>query len=282
MTRSTWSRKGFLGLTVSCARCHDHKFDPIPQKDYYSLHGIFASTAEPKENPIIAAQGDAKQYQDYLKARRGGDGGRAASLCRTRSQRTRAALPRSTPARFAHGLAASRARIGASTSKSSGLPAKEVQEIVQFMQLEGRGVGGARRSPVFGPFFAFAELPADKFCREGRASRRGDREGNASASFPVNPHIAALFTGKAPASHRGSRRRSTPTFSRSSTRSAAAPAAPAPRRCWPAPSAPPPKDADLQELKRRALYREPAEGLRPPKTSASCSRRRPAIATSSS
>jgi cytochrome c553 len=35
--------RGFLGLTVSCARCHDHKFDPIPQVDYYSLAGIFQS-----------------------------------------------------------------------------------------------------------------------------------------------------------------------------------------------------------------------------------------------
>jgi hypothetical protein len=36
--------RGFLGLTVSCARCHDHKFDPIPQQDYYSLAGVFWST----------------------------------------------------------------------------------------------------------------------------------------------------------------------------------------------------------------------------------------------
>src|SRR5258708_30082261 len=36
--------KAFLGLSVSCARCHDHKFDPIPQADYYSLAGIFRST----------------------------------------------------------------------------------------------------------------------------------------------------------------------------------------------------------------------------------------------
>jgi hypothetical protein len=38
VTRST------LGLTVSCARCHDHKFDPVPQVDYYALAGIFTST----------------------------------------------------------------------------------------------------------------------------------------------------------------------------------------------------------------------------------------------
>ncbi|VTS02881.1 PSD1 and planctomycete cytochrome C domain-containing protein [Tuwongella immobilis] len=36
--------RSILGLTVSCARCHDHKFDPIPQTDYYALAGIFTST----------------------------------------------------------------------------------------------------------------------------------------------------------------------------------------------------------------------------------------------
>jgi hypothetical protein len=36
--------RGFLALTVSCARCHDHKFDPIPTQDYYSLAGVFFST----------------------------------------------------------------------------------------------------------------------------------------------------------------------------------------------------------------------------------------------
>jgi hypothetical protein len=36
--------KAFMGLTVACARCHDHKFDPIPTRDYYALAGIFRST----------------------------------------------------------------------------------------------------------------------------------------------------------------------------------------------------------------------------------------------
>jgi hypothetical protein len=36
--------RGFLGLTVSCARCHDHKFDPIPTQDYYSIAGVFRSS----------------------------------------------------------------------------------------------------------------------------------------------------------------------------------------------------------------------------------------------
>src|SRR5262249_49714247 len=36
--------RGLLGLTVSCARCHDHKFDPIPTQDYYALAGVFLNT----------------------------------------------------------------------------------------------------------------------------------------------------------------------------------------------------------------------------------------------
>jgi cytochrome c553 len=38
--------RGFLGLTVACAQCHDHKFDPIPTRDYYSLLGVFLSTKQ--------------------------------------------------------------------------------------------------------------------------------------------------------------------------------------------------------------------------------------------
>ncbi|MDP3072380.1 MAG: DUF1549 and DUF1553 domain-containing protein, partial [Opitutaceae bacterium] len=48
--------KAFLGLTVSCARCHDHKFDPIPTKDYYSLYGVFANSLPPAEFPTIATK----------------------------------------------------------------------------------------------------------------------------------------------------------------------------------------------------------------------------------
>src|SRR5262249_11166894 len=61
--------KGFLGLTVSCARCHDHKFDPIPTKDYYSLRGVFASCAEPAVEPIILKTVGGPDYADYFKKR---------------------------------------------------------------------------------------------------------------------------------------------------------------------------------------------------------------------
>ena len=55
--------RGMLGLTVACARCHDHKYDPIPTKDYYSLYGVFTSSVEPKELPLL---GEPAQTPEYL------------------------------------------------------------------------------------------------------------------------------------------------------------------------------------------------------------------------
>lgn len=58
--------RGFLGLTVACAQCHDHKFDPIPQKDYYSLLGVFNNTK--KSEWPLAPPAQVKAYRDYQKA----------------------------------------------------------------------------------------------------------------------------------------------------------------------------------------------------------------------
>ncbi len=59
--------RGLQGLTVSCARCHDHKFDPIPARDYYSLYGVFASSIEPKELPTIASTTPTPENLDFQK-----------------------------------------------------------------------------------------------------------------------------------------------------------------------------------------------------------------------
>lgn len=47
--------RGLLGLTLACARCHDHKFDPIPTLDYYSIAGVFDNSAV-KEFPLVPQQ----------------------------------------------------------------------------------------------------------------------------------------------------------------------------------------------------------------------------------
>jgi len=57
--------QGFMGLTVSCARCHDHKFDPIPTKDYYALHGVFSSSVEPEKGPFITPPKETPEYADF-------------------------------------------------------------------------------------------------------------------------------------------------------------------------------------------------------------------------
>ena len=59
--------RGLQGLTVSCSRCHDHKFDPIPTADYYSLHGIFASSQDADELPVIQSPRSEEDYQCFLK-----------------------------------------------------------------------------------------------------------------------------------------------------------------------------------------------------------------------
>ena len=76
--------RGFLGLTVACARCHDHKYDPIPTKDYYSLYAILSNIREPEDRPLLGESGALspkqevyqqrlehiwKEYQDYRKRR---------------------------------------------------------------------------------------------------------------------------------------------------------------------------------------------------------------------
>ena len=57
--------RGLLGLTVACARCHDHKYDPIPTADYYALYATFASSRPPELPPIIGSPPETQPYQDY-------------------------------------------------------------------------------------------------------------------------------------------------------------------------------------------------------------------------
>lgn len=61
--------RGFLGLTVSCARCHDHMYDPVTAEDYYALYGVFRSVNEPGELPLLGEPDpEDPQYQAFLQA----------------------------------------------------------------------------------------------------------------------------------------------------------------------------------------------------------------------
>ncbi|MFK7820561.1 MAG: PSD1 and planctomycete cytochrome C domain-containing protein [Planctomycetaceae bacterium] len=59
--------RGMMGLTVTCARCHDHKYDPIPAADYYSLYGVLASTNEvDRKKTSLRLVDAAKPFNPYI------------------------------------------------------------------------------------------------------------------------------------------------------------------------------------------------------------------------
>ncbi len=57
--------RGLMGLTVTCARCHDHKFDPIPTADYYALYASIAPSKSPSQLPAIGSVADENALRQY-------------------------------------------------------------------------------------------------------------------------------------------------------------------------------------------------------------------------
>ncbi len=178
--------KAFLGLTVACARCHDHKFDPIPAADYYSLHGIFASTIEPLQRPGITAgpqgaalKADYQKRLDQLQAESAAGYYKYFKEMRARYDREMAG------------------RLVAATLKRGSIEWGDVNEKYKLetplpdfepmrIQLD---------SPITGPFARVAAIPAAVF--EERAA------GVLAAALsdpkhPVNPLIASALRGLKP------------------------------------------------------------------------------------
>ena len=59
--------RGTQAMTIGCARCHDHKFDPIPTSDYYALYGVFANSNEPENKPELSKPENTPELQAYEK-----------------------------------------------------------------------------------------------------------------------------------------------------------------------------------------------------------------------
>ena len=72
--------RGLLGLSVTCARCHDHKFDAIGMDDYYSLHAAMVSSIEPKEEPGVLLMKDADSIRPAVIFQRGNAGSPGATV----------------------------------------------------------------------------------------------------------------------------------------------------------------------------------------------------------
>jgi hypothetical protein len=147
--------KGFLGLTVSCARCHDHMFDPIPQKDYYALHGIFASSVEPKNSPVIQARGTPEQQKDY-------EAKKAALL--TRAQDAIASELETVRALFRRDAGAVLIGMERGNGKKGPVSLGGAQKLSKDEQQEMREMfKGIRAEGAFEPFFAMAKIPKKDF-----------------------------------------------------------------------------------------------------------------------
>ncbi len=130
--------RGFLGLTVACARCHDHKFDPIPTSDYYALAGIFSSTAYkeyPAAPPEVIAAYEKAQAEIKTKT------AEVAPFLRAESIRWTASAAANDTTRYMLGawnlLNKRKAKPGLSTAefaKGEGLEALFVDRWVKYLE----------------------------------------------------------------------------------------------------------------------------------------------------
>jgi hypothetical protein len=153
--------RGFLGMTVTCARCHDHKFDPIPTRDYYSFYGIVANSAEPVEYPLLRKE---DENSPLVREYRQGMERRLAALHEFKTKRHAQLV-----AEFRQAAWISRYLLGA--QKASKMGNSEIEALSRdsdfnlFVLRRWRDyLSGARerKDPVFAAWNAFAQIPADQ------------------------------------------------------------------------------------------------------------------------
>lgn len=185
--------RGTQGLTVTCARCHDHKFDPIPTRDYYSLYGIFASTNQ-KTSPIPASAEQMAAYTDYDRERVAREKQPTDYVEGIRRQ----ILQDSAAHAAEYLLAAQKER-----SKPEGAqPTARTDNLNPVIAVRWRQYLESTRpamDPVMTPWHAYAALKPEKFAVEGAALARAYRA-NADANARLNWQVAMMFAGAPPAS----------------------------------------------------------------------------------
>jgi hypothetical protein len=189
--------RGMMGLTVSCARCHEHKYDPIPTEDYYSLYGVFRSASEPGELPLISEPDvDSEAYQAFVKER--------DVKIRERDDFVEAS----------HAKHLAQARAVVEEALLAVYDARDITEDDPFKKLaKERGVHfvvlerwrdylkkkAEAHDPIFAPYTAFAALNPDTFQADAKAI--ADRVArNNEPGKPIHPLIAEAFKGEAPKS----------------------------------------------------------------------------------
>lgn len=189
--------RGLLGLTVSCARCHEHKYDPITMGDYYALYGVFRSSVEPPELPLIREPDPAdSQYQAYLADLNAAEDAEKAVVRDLHVQ----LLAHAREKLEAYLLAAHDTREIAdeeqfkTVARDRGLRWQLVGRWRDFLKSKAQA-----HDRVFGPWTAFAALTPESFAEQAKNLAAAFAE-NKDTAKPVNKRIAALFAGEAPAS----------------------------------------------------------------------------------
>jgi len=196
--------RGLMGLTTACARCHDHKFDPISTQDYYSLHGIFNSSEEVRNSAPLFDPKKNPEYLDYL-AEVAKIDQEVARYVEGEAARVVSGMLRDAGNYMLAGhewmrkpftgkkrVPASASYYGIRATLKKGL----ILELAHpwFVQLEAIEAG-KKNDPVFSPWLKFAALPEDQF-----QERAPELLKEIAASKEVNPAIARALVAKKPAS----------------------------------------------------------------------------------
>ncbi len=151
--------RGLQGMTLACARCHDHKYDALTQKDYYALYGIFSCSTEPAELPLIGPAKNAEAYKAFEK----GLAERQAKLD-TFLAKTKAELPDRARKEASHYLLA--VRDSERPPSEKGLPPQSTFTTQKPMLERWKtylGKADRAKDPVWKAWFDLAALPTEKF-----------------------------------------------------------------------------------------------------------------------
>src|SRR5260221_63334 len=182
--------RGTMGLTVACARCHDHKFDPIPSKDYYSLYGVFASCSEPANKRLMGKEALTKYSPEYV-AERASREGELKTLREEKQSDARAKL------RLQAGeyllLAHDSAQLSDKSKQEALTRERKLDPGVAQRWMNSLETWSKSHHPIFAPWFAFSALPEEEF--EAKAGELAAKFAGASnGTNAINPEVTRMFT----------------------------------------------------------------------------------------
>jgi Protein of unknown function (DUF1553)/Protein of unknown function (DUF1549)/Planctomycete cytochrome C len=183
--------KATMALTVSCARCHDHKFDPIPQADYYSLHGVFTSTIEPADLPLIGKSPAGKDRDDFE--------AKLAEL-EAKNRDIYYEMVDSAGSEFRK-KASAYLQAFLSNRKSDAAAMIERNKLISQNNLDRAVFVGLRNvrkeDGVFAPLVRFRQIPPDQFSQQAKDVLDMISQGGGPRR-PLNPLIVAAFKDVSP------------------------------------------------------------------------------------